>query len=224
MTAHEISEVEKTIGYTFNDKSLLVTAMTHASYSNEHVGSPSYDKLEFFGDSILNFIVAENLFMSAINDEGEMTVKRAKIVSRKPLHDAVCKMDLFQYVRFGKGVTNSESFSQKAKSDIFESLLAAIYIDSNCNMNEARRFIDEHLRLSISQVVTDYKSKLQEYAQARKIPLVYLKAEQSGEKYHPSFSAEAVLGGDIRGVGEGSSIKEAQQNAAREILEKINEV
>jgi len=224
MDARVISEVEEKIGYVFKDKGLLVTAMTHASYVNEHKDCESYEKMEFFGDSILNFIVAEGLFTTAIKDEGEMTVKRARIVSKKPLYDAVCEMDIFKYVRFGKGATRSETFSEKAKSDIFESILAAIYIDSNKDLAIARKFVHGHLKTAITYAITDFKSKLQVYAQARQIPLVYLKAEQGGEKHHPSFTAEVVLGGEYHGVGTGYSIKEAQQNAARQVLHELGEI
>ena len=224
MDEKSIVEVEKIIGYTFKNKKLLITALTHSSFVNENKSCEDYEKLEFFGDSILNFIVAEGLYMTAIKDEGEMTVKRAKIVSKKPLCDAITEMGLYKYVRFGKGVVNTEKYSEKAKSDIFESVLAGIYVDSDGDMSVARKFVKTHLKTAISYASTDFKSKLQVYAQARKISLEYLKPTQDGEKHRPHFEAEVVLGGEIRGFGEGFSIKEAQQNAARQVLEKLNEI
>lgn len=216
----DVTQIEKAIGYVFKDKSLLINAMTHASYANEHAQSESYDRLEFLGDGILDFLVAEQLFFASVRNEGEMTVKRSRMVSKHPLCEAVVRMDIYKYVRFGKGAENNEFISEKAKSDIFESILAAIYIDSG-SIEKAREFIRSHLNNCISLSGCDYKSKLQEYAQARKITLEYPRPEQYGSANRPFFKARAVLG-EIEGVGQGASIKEAQQNAARMVCENLN--
>lgn len=218
MTQSEIAQVEKIVGYVFRDKNLLVQALTHVSYVNEHKNSVSYEKLEFLGDSILNFIVADRLYRASMHDEGEMTIMRSRMVSRLPLSEAVAEMKLDDYMMLGKGVEKSETLSVKMRSDIFESMLAAIYLDGG--LSEARKFVCNRLKVSFAAEI-DYRSRLQEYAQARKITLVYSEPVQKGELSHPYFCAEAVLDGKIKGRGEGGSKKEAQQNAAKEIYDKI---
>lgn len=220
MNEKQIEQVENIIGYTFADKRLLVTALTHASYVNEHKGSESYEKLEFLGDSILNFIIAEQLYTASAKSEGEMTVLRSRMVSRLPLREAVNRMGLYDYVLLGKGTEHTEVLSAKTKSDVFESILAAIYIDSG-DISTARRFIVQHLNSLSVLAAVDYKSRLQEYAQAKKISLVYPEPEQKGDPSHPYFEASAVLDGHIKGFGKGSSKKEAQQSAAKEIYVKL---
>lgn len=220
MDLTKIKEVENIIGYVFNDKSLLVSALTHSSFTNEHKNCENYEKLEFLGDSILNFIIAEELFYATVKDEGEMTATRARMVSRKPLDDAVGKMNLYRYVRFGKGAEANEFVSEKKRSDIFESVLAAIYIDSK-DMVEPKKFIKEHLCVDLTHITVDYKSRLQEYAQSKKLTLEYPKAVQSGVANHPYFKAQVILDGRYIGEGEGYSIKEAQQNAAKEVFSQL---
>ncbi len=220
MDLAKINEIERIIGYVFNDKSLIVSALTHSSFTNEHKNCENYEKLEFLGDSILNFIIAEELFYAAVKDEGEMTARRARLVSRKPLDDAVGKMGLYKYVRFGKGAEMNEFVSEKKRSDIFESVLAAIYLDSK-GLTEPKKFIKEHLSGDLTNIMIDYKSRLQEYAQSQKLALEYPRANQSGEANHPYFKAQVILGGRYIGEGEGYSIKEAQQNAAKEVFSMI---
>lgn len=220
MTDKQIEQVEQIIGYTFRDKRLLVRALTHGSYVNEHKNCESYEKLEFLGDSILNFVVAEQLFRESAKSEGEMTVLRSRMVSRLPLSEAVNRMGLFSFVRLGKGTEHTEILSAKTQSDIFESILAAIYIDSD-SLSKARKFIEQHLNSLSVLAAVDYKSRLQEYAQAKKLSLVYPEPVQKGDLSHPYFEAEAELGGEFRGAGTGNSKKEAQQLAAKEICKKI---
>ncbi len=219
MTDGQIDKIENIIGYKFRNKTLLVNAFTHVSYINEHKNCESYEKLEFLGDSILNFIVADKLYHAQLRDEGEMTMLRARMVSRSPLAEAVKRMDLCPFVRLGKGAEKCDTMPVKIQSDIFESVLAAIYLDSG-SMTEAKTFVDKHLSLSFAAAI-DYRSRLQEYAQARKITLEYDDPVQKGDQSHPYFIARAVLDNKITGHGEGGSKKEAQQNAAKEIYDKL---
>ena len=98
----KISEIEKIIGYSFKDKDLLATAFTHSSYAYQYK-TKSNENLEFLGDSILNFIVAELLYLSSIGDEGQMTEVRAAVVSRDPLAAVIRKSGLKAYIRYGTG-------------------------------------------------------------------------------------------------------------------------
>ncbi len=159
MTDGQIDKIENIIGYKFRNKTLLVNAFTHVSYINEHKNCESYEKLEFLGDSILNFIVADKLYHAQLRDEGEMTMLRARMVSRSPLAEAVKRMDLCPFVRLGKGAEKCDTMPVKIQSDIFESVLAAIYLDSG-SMAEAKTFVDKHLSLSFAAAI-DYRSRLQ---------------------------------------------------------------
>lgn len=215
MNDEDLKKAEQIIGYTFRDKELLVTALTHKSYVNEHDNCTSYEKLEFLGDSVLNFVIAEKLYRQSEN-EGEMTQKRAVMVSRAPLCRSVTEMGLYNFVRFGNGTDKDEGLSVKTKSDIFESVLAAVYLDSG-SIKQAAQFVENHLTLLPEALSTDYKSRLQEYAQANKISLVYPEPRRRGELNRPFFEAEAILDRKIKGFGVGRSKKEAQQAAAKQI-------
>ena len=217
MTVCDVKKVEEIIGYHFHDKKLLITALTHSSFVNEHDNCYSYEKLEFLGDSVLNFIIAEKLYRKAEN-EGEMTLQRARMVSRTPLCASVKKMGLYDFVRFGNGTDKDEGLSVKTQSDIFESVLAAIYLDSG-SLAQAATFVEKHLTVLPDAQSTDYKSRLQEYAQAHNLSLVYPEPLRKGELNRPYFEAEAVLGDKYFGKGIGRSKKEAQQIAAKRIYD-----
>ena len=105
-----IIRIEKSIDYTFKDKSLLTTAFTHSTYSYEH-GGENNEKLEFLGDSILNFIVAERLYQDHLKTEGDMTIVRSKLVSRLPLAKAVDKLGLAEYLQIAGSFRESEKQS-----------------------------------------------------------------------------------------------------------------
>ncbi len=217
MTDCDVKKVEEIIGYHFHDKKLLITALTHSSFVNEHDNCYSYEKLEFLGDSVLNFIIAEKLYRKAEN-EGEMTLQRARMVSRTPLCASVKKMGLYDFVRFGNGTDKDEDLSVKTQSDIFESVLAAIYLDSG-SLAQAKTFVEKHLTVLPDAQSTDYKSRLQEYAQAHKLSLVYPEPLRKGELNRPYFEAEAILGDKYFGKGIGRSKKDAQQIAAKQIYD-----
>lgn len=139
MNAQDIKEAENRIGYSFKDKSLLECALTHKSFANEH-GGVSNGRLEYLGDSILNFIVAEHLYANNAGDEGILTESRKALVCETPLAEAVKNMDLLKYYRLGNGAKKSLSdFGDKPTSDVFESVLGAIYLDGG--MDCARAFV-----------------------------------------------------------------------------------
>ena len=143
MRSEDIAAVEAILGYTFRDPSLLECAMTHRSYANEHVCA-SNGRLEYLGDSVLNMIVAEHLYRTCKEEEGILTDLRQHIVSETPLADAVRAMGIFSYYRLGKGAQKcKDAFGEKPTSDIFESLLGAVYLDGG--IAPARAFVERHL-------------------------------------------------------------------------------
>lgn len=210
-----ITLAQKRIGYTFNNPKLLLTALTHSSYANEHNDCESNEKLEFLGDALLNFISAKRLY-DKCESEGEMTVKRSKLVSRIPLGQAVEKMQLMSLVRFGHGANDKDKneLSSKAISDVFEAVLGAIYLDCG-NLSICELFIKTHL--ADVSIVSDFKSELQEYVQS-----LGLKAEYNtvdvGNVHQHYFRSAVSVNGKIIGEGEGRTKKEAEKNAASKAL------
>lgn len=211
----KISEIEKIIGYEFKDKSLLETAFTHSSYAHQYK-TQSNEKLEFLGDSILNFIVAELLFLSSMGDEGQMTEIRAAVVSREPLAAVIRKCGLVDYIRYGNGC-EMQYHSVKFDSNLFEAILGAIYIDGG--MDNAKHFVYNNLGKNISFADKyDYKSKLQEYKQANCNDLE-LRYETVG--HGSGFMSTVYLSGERIGVGSGRKKKEAEREAAKMALNSL---
>ncbi len=215
MKLTDIQIIEHKIGYEFKDKSLIINAFTHSSYLNENrCISSSYDRLEFLGDSILDFLVSERLYFRLNKDEGEMTTIRAGLVSKKPLAEAIDKLEVFQYLLIGNGAKNDLKNSEKPKSDLFESILAAIYIDSGKRMDEPRAFIERNIKITFENA--DYKSKLQEYTQKKfsgALPVYENETFENGV-----FTEIVSVCGKVYARGKGESRKKAQQDAAKQAL------
>ena len=212
-----IETIEHIIAYTFKDKSLLSRALVHPSYGNEH-GLESYQNLEFLGDSILNFIVAEHLIkLYPKENEGELTKQRASVVSRDPLADVIDNSGLDDYIQVGTGCNPS----RKTRSDVFESIIAAIYYDSG--MKEARRFIVKFLgdQMKGRKLENDYKSSLYELGAKLDMDVEFVHRDTYGPAHRPTFCFEVKLNGEVMGYGEDHSKKAAQQEAARRAYKSL---
>lgn len=203
-----VNEIEAAIGYSFRDKRYLIAALTHSSYANEHGGEHN-ERLEFLGDGLLGFIAAYKLYRGTLEREGKMTVGRQRMVSRGPLARAVDKMGLVRHLRRGKNVAVSE----KMKADLFEAILAAIYLDSGENLAAATAFTERYIEAAEE---IDFKSGLQEYAQGKGIalPAYVTEAAEAG------FTCRVTVDGR-EFCGEGSSKKRAEQAAAKEALSSL---
>ncbi|WP_251613313.1 ribonuclease III family protein [Pumilibacter muris] len=211
MRESELSEVEKIIGYVFKNRSLLNQALTNESYVNEHGGTGN-ERLEFLGDGLLNFIVAESLYNSENSDEGVLSKERAEIVSRSPLSKAVDDMGLMRYYLLGKGAEkNLQSISEKFKSNIFESVLGAIYLDGG--MKSAKAFVKFKLLDKRYRAARDYKSELKERAEANGIGYSF-KTEPSERGFSSVLS---VCGKEF--YGSGRKKIDAEQQAAKNALD-----
>lgn len=213
-----IHECEEIIGYSFKDKALLRTCFTHKSYSNEHKVE-SYEKLEYLGDAILDFVVAEYLFKNAKGDEGDLTQKRADIVSAKPLADAVVSMGLEQFVLLGEG-EKKKGAKPNICADLFESVIAGIYLDGG--MEQAKKFIMDKLLKSKVKREIDSKSKLQVYVQKHKLGSIeYVDVERKGPDHAPEFTVAVLLKGKEIARGVAGNKRNAQQEAAKTAYTKI---
>lgn len=225
MKQETILELENIIGYTFKDKALLVRAFTHGSASKE--ATENYQSLEFLGDSILDFVVAKRLMQINPNaHEGALTRLRASIVSKEPLAEEVKKLNLQNYLIVGKGENLAYISSQsKIMSDIFESIIGAIYLDCG-SVEKAEKFVFDKLKDMFNGKcrhvgIDDFKSKLNEFASRNDIAVSYVELKRSGPAHNPTFVVEVKVNTFVAGVGEGKTKREAEQNAAKEALERI---
>ncbi len=220
-----MQKLEEKIGYTFKNKELLKTALTHSSYANEKNGEKYNERLEFLGDSVLGIITAEYLFINHKDfPEGELTKIRAALVCEKALYGFAGEIELGSYLRLGKGeIRTGGSERPSILADAFEALIAAIYLDGG--MQAAKKFVLGFITKAqgrAMRVNEDYKTKLQEVIQ--KNPgetLEYCVTGESGPDHDKRFEVEVHLNSNVIGRGEGRSKKQAEQAAAHEVLKMM---
>lgn len=222
-----LSELEKNLGYTFHNKKMLENALTHSSYANEKWKNSlaSNERLEFLGDSILGFVVAEYLYRQyPKRPEGDLTRMRADMVCETSLARAASKLNLGAYLMLGHGEEQGGGRTRNSiTADAVESVIAAAYLDGGF---QAAKSIVE--RLILSDVAkdrprnADYKTALQEFVQRKKNQvLVYRLLEESGPDHNKTFKVEVSLNGAVVGEGAGSSKKRAEQAAAEQAIENL---
>ena len=221
----KLAEFEKEIGYTFKDKLLLVKALTHTSYAYEHT-TESYERLEYLGDSILEFISSKYLFTNYANlSEGEMTKVRAYSVCEDSLYEVSQKHHFIDYLLLGKSEQTSHGTRKAILADTVEAVIAAIYLDSN--IEEAEKFIlkniSEQIEYASKNVGTkDYKTVLQEKLQVHgEVSIKYRIIKEEGPDHDKSFTAEVSVNGKKMAEGSGKSKKGAEMEAARHTLEML---
>ena len=220
---------EDVISYKFNNKSLLETALTHSSFVNENrkYASEDYQRLEFLGDSVLGFLTAEYLFSKENITEGIMTRMRSELVSEKALYEVAKAIDLGKYIRIGKGEEHMGGRERPSVlSDIVESVTAAIYLDSGMDAAKdfVMRFVLNDVHMASAEVSDDYKSALQELIQHDPSNILSNELiDEKGPDHSKTFTFAALLNGEVVGTGSGSTKKSAEQAAARNALEKLND-
>ncbi|MBQ6215214.1 MAG: ribonuclease III [Oscillospiraceae bacterium] len=220
---------EDVISYRFNNKSLLETALTHSSFVNENrkYATEDYQRLEFLGDSVLGFLTAEYLYSKENITEGIMTRMRSELVSEKALYEVAKAIDLGKYIRIGKGEEHMGGRERPSVlSDIVESVTAAIYLDSGMDAAKdfVMRFVLNDVHMASAEVSDDYKSALQELIQHDPSNILsYELIEEKGPDHSKTFTFAALLNGEVVGTGSGSTKKSAEQAAARNALEKLND-
>lgn len=218
-----LEDLEKNIGYKFKNKNLLINALTHTSYAFEkHL--QSNEKLEFLGDSILEFISSKYLYNNFPNlSEGEMTKVRATIVCEESLYKIAKKHNFSDFLFLGKSERASNKETRPAiMADSVEALIAAIYFDSG--LDETERFIVENLKdeaLIASKNVgqKDYKTVLQEKLQANgEVHIKYEIIKEEGPDHDKKFTASVSCNNKELAIGEGKTKKAAEMDAARKAL------
>lgn len=210
-------------GMVFNQEKLIYTALTHPSYAQQKGISDNNQRLEFLGDAVLNFIVAEYLYKNyPQKGEGELTKIRAKVVCEKALLNVAKTINLGDYLLLGKGEEMSGGRKRKSiLADTVEAVIGAVYLDQG--YDSARDFVLKHLEDIITKTASgdyyDYKSKLQEIVQARnKENVTYNILKESGPAHCKNFTAGVFYKEQLLATGEGKSKKEAEQNAAEKVL------
>ena len=222
-----LTKLEQGLGYTFRNKALLENALTHSSYANENRERhlPDNERLEFLGDSILGFVVAEYLYRNFPDKpEGELTRIRADLVCERNLAEAAATVELGSYLLLGHGEEQGGGRTRDSiVSDAMESVIAASFMDGG--FAAAKEIID---RLILSNIPKgrprnfDYKTAFQELVQRKKDQQIHYELTgESGPDHDKHFEVEVLLNGKAVGHGVGSSKKRAEQAAAEAAIEAL---
>jgi len=223
------NDCQANLGTSFHRAYLLEQAFTHLSYLNENPGSdrPSNERLEFLGDSILNFIVTERLYKEYPKlTEGDLTEIRSSLVCRDTLARVASSLKLGDWLLLGRG---EEANGGRAKAsnlaNTMEALIGALYLDQG--LTKVRKFVLNQLnpelqKIKAGKTAPNYKALVQEYIQGQKRPTpIYRLVQASGPDHRKQFTAEILVEGESLGRGTGKSKKIAESQAAKTAWEKL---
>ncbi|MBU1016637.1 MAG: ribonuclease III [Patescibacteria group bacterium] len=219
-------KLEKKLNVSFVNKNLLIKALTHRSYLNEHKDlEESNERLEFLGDSILQFLTSEYLYNNYSAQEGLLTSYRSAVVRTESLADESTKLGIGDFLLLSKG---EEATGGRERpyilANTFEALLGAMYLDRGLDIS--RKFLEKTIFQKIAEVVQtkrykDSKSSFQELAQEKKgITPLYKVIKEWGPDHDKKFKVAVFVGDSIEGAGEGNSKQRAEETAAQNALEK----
>lgn len=205
-----------------NHESLYEKAFTHTSYANEH-DKESYERLEYLGDAVLELIMSEYLYKNTEYQEGEMTKLRSHYVCENALYEYSIRLGLNEFLLLGKGEEETGGRNRKAiVADIFEAFMGAIYLDKG--LETVKKFIYSNIIPLVESgeinFFNDYKSILQEYVQTDKRSLEYVVVKEEGPAHNKTFEVVVKIDDIIYGRGSAHSKKEAEQEAAKDVLKK----
>ena len=222
----DLSILEKSIKYEFKNKELLKKALTHTSYANEN-RVESNEKLEFLGDSILEFISSKYIYNNySFLKEGEMTKVRADVVCEKSLYKIALRHNFSDFLFLGRSqLMSGETKRPAILADSVEAVIAAIYFDSD--LGQAENFIVENLKNEIEVAsknvgMKDYKTVLKEKLQIHgEVNIKYSIIKEKGPDHDKVFVAQVSCNGKKLAIGEGKNKKTAEMNAACKALENL---
>ena len=227
---YDIDSLQESLNVRLINPSLLEQALIHSSYLNEYPGTvrASNERLEFLGDAVLGFIVAEKLYQDFPDlTEGEMTRIRSALVRRETLAQIARSLKLGDYLYLGKGEEAGGGRQKPANlSGALEAVIAAIYLDRGLVVT--RELVVRWLAGELREVAgrgkgVDYKSQLQEMMQSEyRASPAYRTVRSAGPDHDKLFTVEVMIGDKVRGRGAGKSKKLAETKAAREALERFN--
>ncbi|MCL2249038.1 MAG: ribonuclease III [Oscillospiraceae bacterium] len=227
MNNEQLLKLQEQLNYTFKNKTFLAQAMTHSSYANDSMGdrSLSNERLEFLGDSLLGMIVALIIYSgNPLQKEGSMSRLRAEFICEKNLAELAITLDLGSYIKLGKGEENTGGRTRPSiLADAFEALLAAIYLDGG--FEPVYDLISSRFTLHSKkpkEKIADYKTLLQELIQLTPDKVYYYNlSDERGPDHDKTFHVEVIVDDVVLGTGVGKTKKGAQQEAAKEALEKL---
>lgn len=212
-SSDELDKLEELLGYKFSDRTLLMKALTHNSFANEH-NIEKYQRLEFLGDSIIGFLVTCQLFDKIPDEEeGFLTKKKASIVSDDSHITMANALGIDKFIKFTGG-----EIPQRVKADVIESIVGAIYVDSK-SMDAVKDFIFEFYlsdTVILSDNITDYKSEFKEYAEKSGLSFSF-----SIKELGNLFQATAVLDGKLIASGKAAKKSVAEQIASEKAMKKL---
>jgi ribonuclease-3 len=235
----DTATLEQRIGHRFSDAALLRRALTHSSLANEAraggVQVGDNEQLEFLGDSVLGFLVAEALVVRFPgHSEGELSRRKAHLVSAAHLHGVARRLEIGAFLELGRSEEMSGGRAKKTLLvDALEAVIAAIYLDGGSDA--ARRFVHGHILdaplaedadagTDIQPAIANFKSALQELAQSRGLPQPrYAIVRERGPEHSKIFTVEVRLGREWSGQAEGRTKKVAAQRAARAVYERLRQ-
>lgn len=222
-----LKELQDKLEISFDDISLLDTALTHSSYANGKIGVKFNERMEFLGDSVLQLTISEYIFEHYKNKtEGELTKIRSLIVCENSLHSIASLWDLGLYMRMSRGEELTGGRNRVSiLADCVEAIIASIYMDRG--FDTAKEFILKNFSNIIekairNEIILDYKTKLQEILQKNgDVSIDYNLVKYEGPPHRRKFFVEVYVNDNIYGRGEGFSKKEAEQNAASSALHSL---
>ena len=209
------------LGIITKNENLYLEAFTHTTYANEK-NVNSYERLEYLGDAVLELIMSEYLYKKTNYEEGTMTKLRSSYVCEDALYEYSLKLGLNDYLRLGHGEKEHGGKYRKAiVADIFEAFIGAMYLDKGLEFTS--NYLNDNIIKYINnnyEFFHDYKTKLQELVQTDKKSLEYIIVREEGPAHDRTFEVEVRIDGILYGTGVGNSKKKAEQEAAKEALEK----
>ena len=219
-----MKEVFKKLKINPKNLQLYEQAFIHTSYAYENELPYSYETLEFLGDAIVDLVVSDYLYKEKDFSEGVMTKMRASYVCENALYEYANDLNLSEYIKLGKGEINTDGSHKKAiLSDIFEALMAAIYLDLGYEKTKevALSIIVPYIEDENIVLFSDYKSELQETVQDVQKSLQYNLLEETGPAHDRRFKVAVMIDDVVYGEGSGHTKKEAEQEAAKSALKKL---
>lgn len=223
----DIESLERDLGYVFNKKDFLITALTHSSYANENkLGIiNSNERLEFLGDAVLNLILSQYLYKKYPHyPEGELTKIRAQVVCESSLSYVSRKIKVGEYLLLGKGEEATGGRNRDSiLADTAEAIIGAVYMDSDFEEtnNHLLNKFEENIVKAVANgdLFSDYKTELQEkYQRKSNGNIEYKIFKEEGPEHDKLFFINVILNNKILGKGKGRNKKEAEQMAAKEAL------
>jgi ribonuclease III len=224
-----LADLERALDYRFHRLELLNQALTHKSYVHEQREPAQHnERLEFLGDAVLGLVISDYCYGRFMElAEGELSKLRASLVNESNLARIARRLDLGAYLLVGRGEELTGGRTKTSLlADTFEALLAAIYLDSSlADVHQVvLRCFQDDLNTLLDEGHKDYKSELQEYTQEKFgcVP-TYIVVRERGPDHEKVFEVELAVRGQLQGFGAGKSKKEAEQAAARKVLEAFLE-